>query len=194
MEKKRTERAKTIPRRAKAELKRRNVELKTKNRDKGGVVKYEKKHYSQIVIGYDMLENLMLVRYYVQKKHKISFKLLELLLFLAPKHFFTQADYKEMSKNYTYGRIGNIVDTGFVRLMTLGENKSRNLYTLSVTGKSVITDFYQCLFGEKKIPTSSVRDNPLALKSANVYIQKKFALIKQINELAVSETKRQFFE
>jgi hypothetical protein len=194
MTEKRTQRAKAIPKRAKAEIKRRNIELKTKNRDKGDRVKYEKKHYAEIVLGYDMLENLMLVRTYIQKKYEIRFKLLELLLFLAPKQFFTQADYKEIAKNYTYGRIDNIVDSGFVKIMTLGESKGRHLYTLSPIGKTMIAEFYKCLFGEKKIPTERLRDNPLASKSANIYIQKKFALIKQMNQLPVSETKRQFFE
>jgi len=191
---KREPRKSLIPKGAIKELNRRNIDLKTKNWDKTKKIKYEKqKFYAEMVLGYDALENLMVVRQYVQARFGISFKLLEIILFLAPKQFFTQADYSVILRSYTYGRIQNILDTGYVKIFNLGRNKSKNLYTLSASGRFVVTEFYKCLFGEKKIP-ETYRENPLALKSADPFDKKKFEMIKQLNQLSASVTKRQFFE
>ena len=48
--------------------------------------------------GYDLLENMMVVRQYIQKKNNIDIGLLEILLYLAPKQYFTQADINKLRK------------------------------------------------------------------------------------------------
>lgn len=182
-----------IPEGAKKELKRRGVALGQKNKGGGKKVKYSKKTFALVYQGYDMLENLMVVRAYIQRRYEIEFKLLEVLLFLAPKQYFTQSDYSEMAKNYKYGRIQNILDSGHVRVMSIGENKGRTLYCLSATGKGIVSEFYECLAGETKIPEYRTL-NPMANPNATAFDKKKLEMIKRINQVAVPDHKKELFQ
>jgi hypothetical protein len=178
-----------IPEGAKKELKKRNIALGYKNKGGGTKVKYSKAYFALVYQGYDMLENLLVVRAYIQRRYKIDLKLLEVLLFIAPKQYFTQEDYSLIAKNYKYGRIQNIVDSGHVRLMTMGENKSKNLYCLSATGKGIISEFYECLVGETKIPEYKEL-NPMAKSKATPFDKKKMEMIKRINQIPVPDHKK----
>jgi hypothetical protein len=56
-----------------------------------------------------------------------------------------------MAKRFNYGRIGNLVDTGHVRLMTIGAGRKESILLIS-NGKRIVAEFYECLVGETKIP------------------------------------------
>lgn len=175
----------------KIQLKKRNAVITKYTKRKSKKVRYIKPLFLTIYQGYDFLENFMLVRAYIQKRYDIPLKLLELLLFLAPKHFFTQYDYSLVAKDYTYRRISNLVKTGLFKVIANSPNRGKELYAVSSLGKSIITEFYECLSGEKKIPETQI--NPMALKSANKFEKKKFAMIKKMNQLPVSDTKKGVF-
>src|SRR5690606_40757312 len=57
------------------------------------VVKYEKKTFLRVYRGYDFLQNLITVKYYVQRKYNIKQYDLEILLYLYPVNYFTQSDF-----------------------------------------------------------------------------------------------------
>lgn len=182
-----------IPENAKDELKKRNVKLGIGYAGKRKKGKYKKEVFIRIYEGYDMLENLLIVRSYIQKKYNIDNKLLELLLHIAPKHFFTQEDYRLMVKPFKYSRIRILLESGYVKLITNGKNKGKNLYSISPAGKRLIVDFYECLSGEKPIPVDS-KSNPMARLDANAYDKKKMETIRKLNQLTPSPRKKLLFE
>lgn len=155
--------------------------------------KYTKQHFLRIYEGYDMLENLLLVRIYIQRRFKVDLHLLEMLLYLSPKHYFTQKDYAEMPKNFSYTRIDNLVKTGMVRIAADGKHKHYHLYSLSAKGRTVISTFYKLLSGEEKIPVEK-KYNPMADENAFAIDKKRLELIKKFNELPISDMKRMLHE
>jgi hypothetical protein len=182
-----------IPENAKKELERRKVVIGYSNRGGGKKVKYSKTTFALIYQGYDMLENLMVVRQYIQRRYDIDMALLEILLFLSPKQYFTQGDFAQMAKRFNYSRIGNLVGTGHVRLMTIGSGARMNLYCLSATGKGIVSEFYECLVGETKIPEYKEL-NPMAKPKATAFDKKRMEMIKRINQIAVPDHKKPLFE
>jgi hypothetical protein len=122
-----------------------------------------------------MLENLIVVRQYIRRDIDITFEILPSLVRnnTYPRRFCSNG------KRFNYGRIGNLVDTGHVRLMTI-EGK-RNLYCLSATGKG-IAEFYECLVGETKIPEYKEL-NPMAKPKATAFDKKRMEMIKKLIRL-----------
>lgn len=160
-----------------------------KNSKKG---KYSKNLHLEFFTGYDMLENMLIARPYIQKRYNIDLGLLELLLFLGPKQFFTQKDYADMPKQYKYRSIKNLMKTGFVGIVQNGENLGKHIYKVNRQGSEIIRHFYEILSGEKKIPERPDY-NPLARKNANPFDKKKLDLIKRINQLPAPEKKKPLY-
>lgn len=143
--------------------------------------------------GYDFLENLMVVRQYIQKKNNISIGLLEILLYLAPKQYFTQADYKEMPKQFRYCYMSNLVETGYIIPVQAGKSNGKKIFTVNRKGQEIVRNFYELLSGEKQI--SEVKYHPLTKKKDQTAIDKKrMDLIVKINRLPVSESKKALFQ
>lgn len=146
--------------------------------------KYTKDQYLSIYKGYDFLENLYVVRIYIQKRYKIEWGLLELLLKLMAIKVFSRSEYASLpKKKYTYRRLSSVMESGYINMVSNHADTEQRLYSLSTKGRNIVINFYQHLSGEKKIPTDAA-SNPMAKKSEQVnYDKKKMALIEKLNEL-----------
>lgn len=154
--------------------------------------KYSKKEFT-IDRGFDLLERLIIVRPYIQKKYDLTIDLLELLLYLHGKKLFTQADFAEIPKQFSYASIRNILDTGHVVIAQEGVDLSKHVYKLSVHATHGIEDFYELLSGEKKFPEYTLM-NPLSKKRDAAAIDKKrMRLIKKINLLPPPEKHKNLY-
>lgn len=148
--------------------------------------KYSQKQYLQIYKGYDFLENIMVVRNYIQKYYDIDWQCLELLLKLMGMRVFTVKDYTDLPKDYSYSRFNNMRDRGFIALLQENNSVEKSLFCLSVKGQNICTNFYAMLSGEKKIPEDS-RHNLMAKRDATAFDKKKMNLIEKLNQLPVKE-------
>ncbi|WP_395073913.1 hypothetical protein [Flavobacterium sp.] len=143
--------------------------------------------------GYDILENLLVVRQYYRKHLKVDLQLLELLLALYPKTYFTQDDYFYIPKQLMYSRLKKLMDLKYVVLFSKAETQKTSVFTLSLKGRQLIENFYKLLSGEKKIPTDE-KLNPMAnKKDASAMDIKRLNFIKSVNKLPVSESKKALF-
>lgn len=176
-------------------LKKSGHELRFNLSGKSKEIKYSKKNRLLVFRGYDLLENMIVVRQYVQKKHKIDISLLEVLLYLAPKQYFTQLDYREMPKQFKYCLLKNLINTGFVGILSEGKKSIDNLYKINRKGHEIVTEFYELLSGEKKMSETRYDMNPmLNKKKRTAFDKKKMDLIYKINQLPVPESKKGFFQ
>jgi len=175
-------------------LKKHGISLRYNVLGKSKTPKYSKEKQMLVFRGYDLLENMIVVRQYIQKKHNIDLGLLEILLYLSPKQYFTQADYKELSKQFKYCSIKNLIATGFVGVLQKGGNLGKNVYKVNRAGHEIVRNFYELLAGEKFI-TDRPDVNPLNQKRTRTpYDKKRMDLISKINQLPVSETKKGLFQ
>lgn len=154
--------------------------------------KYSKVHHVEFFTGYDLLENMLIARPYIQKRYNIDLGLLELLIYLSPKQFFTQADYAEMPKQFKYCSIKNLMNTGYIGIVQNGECLSNHIYNVNRKGSEIVRHFYEILSGEKKIPETRV--NKLSLKNTRTpFDKKKMDLIHKINQLPAPEKKKPLY-
>jgi hypothetical protein len=175
-------------------MKEKNIKLSYNRKGKSKEAKYSKSHHLFFFKGYDLLENLIVVRPYIQKKFNIDLGMLELLLYLSSKQFFTQADYAEMPKQFKYRSIKNLLKTGFVGIVQNGENLGKHLYKVNRTGLEITRHFYEILSGEKKINETQY-SNPLTRKKTRTpFDKKKMDLITKINQLPAPESKKGFYQ
>lgn len=152
---------------------------------------YKKSVYLLYYDGYDFLENLHVVRVYVQKRYEISFNILELLLHLFPKQFFTSTDYYRIQKQFTLNNVHYLMQLGFV--MNVSTLKTKPLYTLTRTATSIVTLFYELLSGEKQIPLNVYSKNKMIGSEATNSDKKRMAMIKRLQAEPVPETKKIFW-
>ena len=154
--------------------------------------KYSKQFNLKFFEGYDFMENLIVVRPYIQKKYKIDLGLLELLLYLHGKKFFTQKDYAETPKQFKYRSIKNLLNTGYVGIVQNGENLAKHIYKLNAIGAAIVKEFYELLSGEKRF--SEDYTNPLARKKTRTaFDKKKMDLILKINQAPAPEKKKPLY-
>lgn len=149
--------------------------------------KYSVKQYVQIYKGYDMLQNLHVTRTYIQKRYKIDWILLELLLQLMGLRIFTVTDYTSLPKDFSLSRFRTIREKGWVQIIQDNHSAAHHVYGLSTKGKNICIKFYKILSGEIPIPESG-SVNPMAKKSTqNAYDKKKMLLIEKLNKLPTKE-------
>lgn len=174
-------------------LKKHQIKISRKNQGRGLTVKYAKSKQLEMLDGYDLLENMMVARPYIQRRYDIDLGLLEVLLYLAPKSYFTQKDYAEMPKQFKYRSLNNLLDTGFFTVLQLGENMEQHLYTVNPQGNIIVRHFYEILSGEKKI-SEHADSNPLARKTNRApFDRKKMQLIHKLNLLGPPEKKKGYY-
>lgn len=157
---------------------------------KDTLLKYDKT--LRVYEGYDLCENLLLVRYLMMKRYDMPFRLLEVLLHLGPKNYFTAYDYGEIPKPFSYSLIERLIKTGYIVIAVKGKNKYQHVYTLSVSARHIVTTFYRLLCGEEKMPTDR-RRNPLSV-SDTAFDKKKMALINKMNTIDPSDSKKQYWQ
>tara|TARA_B100001167_G_scaffold191010_1_gene159691 strand:+ start:500 stop:1102 length:603 start_codon:yes stop_codon:yes gene_type:complete len=141
--------------------------------------------------GFDLLENLHVVRKYIQKKHSVDLKELEILLKLYPMQYFTQRDYVAIPKPFKFRSIKNGLDKGLVEKVNIGEHLGKTIYTISNKKKRIVREFYKMLSGEMKIPEDWNRH--FRYKNLNAYDKKALKLIKKINSQEKSEFKKSLY-
>ena len=149
--------------------------------------KYSKVRYYQVYKGYDFLVNINTVRVYVQKKNKIDWFTLELLLKLMALKVFSYDSFKEIPKNFHLNRWNNFLKLGYVNLVMDHNSYQKKIYCLNTIGRNIVISFYEYLSGEKKIPEESSL-NPMANKATQLkYDKKKMEMIKKLNKAEVPE-------
>lgn len=175
-------------------LEKKNINLRFNHKGKSKTVKYSKQQHLHVFRGYDLLENLIAVRPYIQKKNNIDLGLLEILLYLSSRQFFTQADFREMPKQLKYGSIKNLIATGFVGIIQEGGNLGKHVYKINRKGHEIVRNFYELLSGEKSISENQY-ENPLTRKKTRTpFDKKRMDLITKINQLPAPETKKGFYQ
>lgn len=116
---------------------------------------------------YNFLEYYLIVRMYMQKKHNIDNRLLEILFFLYPKKLFSWKDFKEYPLTFTYRKIDKLIDMEMVEVFRPDTAKSRQIYRLTLKAQAIVRNFYEYLSGEKKLPTNRFNNPLLATKPKN---------------------------
>lgn len=151
-------------------------------------IKYSKPQFLRIYMGYDFMENLLIIRPYILKKHKINMRFLELLLYLAPMNYFNYRTFFEMPKGFTYNRIQKLIDEGWIMIFSTGKTKRETVYKLTPQARNIVVEFYQLLAGEKKIPE---KKNPFVKPTGIDKLRND--LIKKLNQAGPSENKKKLF-
>lgn len=120
--------------------------------------KYKNWEQGKIVFsGYNCLENLVIVRKYIQKIYDIDYSALETLLYLHPKTFFTYEDYKELDKQYQIARVRRLITLGLATLVSKGGKGGKALFTLSDKSRKIVINFYDILLGNKPMDSKKAR-------------------------------------
>ncbi len=130
-------------------------------------------------LGYNFLENQYVVRKFFQKKYKIDLRVLEILLYLYPKQYFSHADYKAYPLTFTHRQIVSMIKKGHVIVLQEGKNKTKDVYTLSHSSKLLIQNYYKYLAGEIMIPVIS-ENNPMIRKDATPHERKIINMFKRL--------------
>lgn len=134
-------------------------------------------------LDYSCLRNLGIVRNYFQKKHNLTFRELELLLFLYGMQLWSQHDYYKFPHSFTTRKIKSLFDRGFIEPIfeDYSFDSKKQVYRLTSRSKCLIRNFYQYLHEEKPIPESSGL-NPLFrmdASSRDLAKAKSIALLNQ---------------
>lgn len=163
-------------------------------RDPNKKKKYKKvPQLTYIYEGYDLLENLGIVRKYIMKRYGINQVWLDLLLFLfaEQRQIFSPADYREFPKYNSKATFRYMLSNGEIECFSKGKNRNLSLYRLSRKNRKIVMNFYRYLFGEKKIPISN---DPVSFHNATPLEKTSMQIIQKLNGMPVSENKKRFFE
>lgn len=169
--------------------------VKSKMREKGIYVRTisVKRKYAVCNQGYDLLENMFVVRHYISEKYDVSLRVLELLLKLYPMNYFTYQDYYELPKNFQLIRADFLKKRKLIEEYKHGDTRVNSVFCLTIKARHCVEDFYKYLSGEKKIPEHTHR-NSMAKKDATQIDKLRFKFIKKMNQEGPSESKKKLFE
>lgn len=154
--------------------------------------KYSKGKYAVVYKGYDFLENLGVVRDFIQRKYDVDRGLFELLLKLMGMKIFSRAEFTALPKRYTYRKLKYLIEMGYVNQISDHWDIERRVYTLNTAARNIIINFYKYLSGELKIPETE-KLNPIARGEFN-FDKKKMELIKKMNQTPIPEHHKKLFE
>jgi hypothetical protein len=144
--------------------------------------------------GYDILENLFVVRHYVCKTNKISFRILEMLLKLYPMNYFTYHDYFTLPKDFQLVSADYFLKVGFIiEVKEKGKDRTESIFKLTKKACKIVESFYKFLSGEVLIPENK-KENHMARKDASEIDKLRFEFIKKMNKTEPSESKKELFE
>jgi hypothetical protein len=149
-------------------------------------------------LGYDLLELQLFVQPFILKKHDISLRLLNVLLYLYPKGYFTILDYFPISHaGYEVRFPIYLVKKGYANVVAKpkdGRNTQkidkRWVYTLSQKGKEIVREYYELLSGERKFPEKKTPFD----KSDKAIDRQRKDLMAKLNQMPVSDNKKKFYE
>lgn len=155
--------------------------------------KYTKKKYLSLYKGYDFLQYLGVVRFYIQGKNKISNNMLEMLLYLYPINYFTQQDFMDIPKQFEVTRLKVLVDKELAKVAFVDEkDKSKKIYALSTKARNIVTDFYELLSGEKEF-NMQYAANPFIGTKATAIDKKRNNLLKKFIDSPVPNHKKDLY-
>jgi hypothetical protein len=126
------------------------------------------------------------VRYYMIRKYKITYGILDLLLFLYSERRFSKRRLDEICLSYyvSYYQLDYLLRRKFVKVFKEGPYKSSVIYTLTNRSKVIVEMCYDFLEG-RKIPPKTFKDNPLLRKAAGK--AKRLELLKEISSWAKAD-------
>lgn len=113
--------------------------------------KYSKEQFLEISQSFSFLQYQCIIRPLIQRKHGISIRFLELLLFLYPIQYFNQNDYSKAVKAISWN-IRIMLEYGWIKIVSEGYNKGEHIYGLTTKSKHIVEDYYRYMSGEKQIP------------------------------------------
>lgn len=145
---------------------------------------YNRLQFARIYKGYDFLENFAFVKAYIMKKYEMDrIQLLEILLYLVPKNFFTLKDFADVrTLTYTYKKIDILVNKGYVAIASTGRAKSDHLYTCTAKARQIVQETYEMLSREIPIPEDNVLDTDIKTDKL------KSKIIKELNKKTKPKT------
>lgn len=142
---------------------------------------FKKTQSIRVSVDYACLQNLGLVRHFIQKKYKISIEELEYYLFVYSLNMFTKKDHGKFPSTFGTRTINSLLNRGV--LVTVLEGVPRlsrkQVYKLSKEHTVICKRFYEYLHEEKTIPELEAW-NVLFAKGASV---SAFRYIKGVNTL-----------
>lgn len=122
----------------------------------------KKKQIISFVRGYDLLQYIIAVRPYIEKKHGIDQLTLEYLLYLFPIQYFTRKDYRLIPKYRDYYvSLNTLIEQGWIHL-AIKRRASADVFGFTEAGRACVQEFYQYLAGEKTISIKPIDSNPFA--------------------------------
>jgi len=134
---------------------------------------------------YDNLKFLKVGRYWIKKKHDISLKELEMLLFLYSENFFTMVTYNKYVNIFGFNQklIYTLMNKGLVHKWRKEKFGEVAMYELTKKGRRIMSDFYKKLAGEDDYSVLP-RKNPVFNKKTQNYTDKTMAMqMEEINRL-----------
>lgn len=117
--------------------------ISTEKYSRAKVLKFDK--------GYNFLQYQCIIRPLIQKKYGISLRFLEMLLYLYPFNFFTAKDYTKSIKSITWP-VKTMLEYDWIKIVSVGQNRSENIYALSNASKRIVKEYYGYMSGEIEIP------------------------------------------
>lgn len=136
---------------------------------------------TNITLGYDTLQHFAVVRRYIQRKHKIKIRELELLLFLYPIGLWSQKDYNQFPHSYGTRHVKYLEEKGFVENIIETQSQRGKVYRLTRISKRIVSDFYKLLNGEKQFPETP-KHNPFFKGDISRKDMKVAQLIAEFNK------------
>ena len=173
------------------ELRDRNVQLSIANDRE---IKYDKKTFLRVYKGYDFLENYGVIRNYIRRKYNIDTYLLDILLYLAPKQFYTKNDLMKYPRDFRYIKVESLVKTGFFKTVIDHRFVTYKVYGVSARGRKLIEDFYECLSGEKEIKFDRYCPFTPNERDLTTYDKKRVSILKETYSNPISPTKEALFK
>jgi hypothetical protein len=160
--------------------------------------KYSKRRFTEIYQGYDFLQYLGLVRYYITRKYAISPRDLEFILYLHPLRVFTYAKLSRYPKSFGLFTVSSLVKKGIIvrvsspAISITGKKKyekDKGTFMLTKEKVQMVAEFYELLAREKPFDTT----HP-AFNTGNSIDEKRVRLIKKMEKTSVNEDFKKLYK
>lgn len=135
------------------------------------------------VTGYDLLQYMIAVRPYIEKKYSISTNALEYLLYLFPFQYFTIKEYNKIPKYgiTNYISLKQMREDGWLETV-LQPRKGSSVLGFTPSAVDCVRDFYKYLSGQKKISHKPILSNPFVLDEQQKLNQMRWKLMLELRE------------
>ena len=137
------------------------------------------------------MQYMGVVRHYIQRKHNLMFRELELLLYLYPVQFWSKKDYSTFPHTFSTRTVKTLFKKGLCEpaFDNVGPISEKQTYRLSKYAKRIVAAFYDHLHLEKTIPEDA-QNNPLFRADVAPIDQMKAKAICQLNQVIRGDNKK----